>query len=304
MSTVRRVFGGLALASMAIAVGNANTMVYYTNMFYPSQSGTVFSSATPLTSVQLQSAANGATLYCTGGNGCAQPSGFSTSVSLPKFDQTVDAFHVNVLDSAQFAIGWAALGAVDVTNTNLTSQSFNSANSTVPLTLTGPSALTFLANAMAGPYSGTVPGATTTFSNLDLTGLSAAQQTNICNALGGTLTGGNNCSYPSGTQSGTIEVGGVTKVLGDGASAVLTSGLGAYEGLGVSNLNIAVNAGQGQYSGSSVAGVSFGGSASAAATLEIIYNYHLQAIPEPVTMSLVGGALIGLAAFARRRKKA
>jgi hypothetical protein len=303
MSTVRRVFGGLALASMAIAVGNANTMVYYTNMFYPSQSGTVFSSATPLTSVQLQSAANGATLYCTGGNGCAQPSGFSTSVSLPKFDQTVDAFHVNVLDSAQFAIGWAALGAVDVTNTNLTSQSFNSANSTVPLTLTGPSALTFLANAMAGPYSGNVPGATTGFADLDLTGASPASQAFICNQLGGTLSG-NNCHYPSGTVAGTIEVGGVTKVLGDGASAVLTSGLGAYEGLGVSNLNITIGAGQGQYSGSSVAGVSFGGSASAAATLEIIYNYHLQAIPEPVTMSLVGGALIGLAAFARRRKKA
>jgi hypothetical protein len=297
----------LSLAAVAVTVGNASTMVYYANIFYPSASGSVLS-GTPLSGAQLQTAAADPSvqLYCTGGFGCAQASGFSTNVWLPKFNQTIagDANHAYFLDNVQLALGWVANGTVDVSNTNTSPESYTAATSTVPITITGPAGLTFLTNATAGPYAGTVPGATTTFRNLDLTGIAAGLQVPICNtALGGTLSG-NTCRYPTGTAPGTVEVGGVIKTFGSGASAVLTSGLENYQGAGVSSLNFSVDAGRGMYSGASVAGVSFGGSAVAGGVIEIVYNYHTEAVPEPMPMAMVGGALIVLAAWVRRKKLA
>lgn len=293
---MRRFFGGLALISMAAGLGNASTIVYYSNIFYPSANATYSTAGAALSSAQLQTAASGASLYST-----ASPTGFSATVVLPQFDRTIvgDPLHVNTLDSVQLAIGWAQNGSIVVTNTTGSTQSFTNATSTVPLTIGGPASLTFITNAVAGPYSGTVNGTSPSYSTIDLSYLSPANQVTTCGLLGGTLTG-SSCSYQTGTTNGTTTVGG-SLVTGSATSALLTSGLAQYQGFGSTNLNFSVNAGTGIFSGSSVQGVSFGGTSSAGGTLEVIYNYHSQPIPEPVTMSLVGGALVGLAVFSRRR---
>jgi hypothetical protein len=304
---IGKFIGGVGLLFTTATLGSASTIAYYTQIFYPGNSSPSFSpcctSTTALTATQLTTAADGAPLTSTTANG------FTTFVVLPKFDQTIvgDILHQNVLDSVQIAVGWASLGAVDVTNTNTTPQGFTDATSTVPLAFSGPAGLSLSVAAAAGPYSGSVGGKTTTPSFLvqDYSPLGALGPS-FCTGNGGTYNAGNQtCSFPSGTTTvnGTTEVGGLVKSFGTASSSVLTTGLNNYEGLGLANLSFTVVGSMGQYGGSSVPGVSFGGSASAGGVTEIIYTYHTEAIPEPVTMSLVGGALLGLAVYTRRRAR-
>ncbi len=317
MKTVNRILGGLALLTAVSSLGHASTISFWTSIFNPAPGSPVIqSSGTPLATVaDFSPYASTATLYSTTTNG------FQTTVSLPRFDQTVDATHINVLDSVQLVIGWAALGAVDVTNTNTSQQNFISATSTVPLSFSMP-AVGFLlgpcgatpdpscVHATAGPFSGTVPGQTTTqaYRNVDYSslitqfGLPTAKA--ICSLNSGTWVDPSTCKLPDGltTTPGTTEVGGVTRQYGVGSTPTLTSSLGNYQGFGVNNLVFTVSGDLGQYTGSAVPGVSFSGSASAGGVAEIVYTYHLTSTPEPVTMTLVGGALLGLAVVSRRRR--
>jgi len=85
-------------------------------------------------------------------------------------------------------------------------------------------------------------------------------------------------------------------------STTLTSSgaLAPYIGTGVSTLVFDFNAGDGTYSGAAVSGVFFGGSATANATVDVIYTYTA-AIPEPSSVILAGIGIVGVAVFGRRR---
>jgi len=86
-------------------------------------------------------------------------------------------------------------------------------------------------------------------------------------------------------------------------STTLTSSgaLAPYIGTGVSTLVFDFNAGDGTYSGAAVSGVVFfGGSATANATVDVIYTYTA-AIPEPSSVILAGIGIVGVAVFGRRR---
>jgi len=85
-------------------------------------------------------------------------------------------------------------------------------------------------------------------------------------------------------------------------STTLTSSgaLAPYIGTGVSTLVFDFNAGDGTYSGTAVSGVFFGGSATANATVDVIYTYTA-AIPEPSSVILAGIGIVGVAVFGRRR---
>jgi hypothetical protein len=306
MNMIRRMTGGLSLLVLTAALGNASTIAYYTDIFVPGPNGSYGTSiGSALTNAQLIAQGSGATKYDT------TAAGLTSAVTLPKFDTSIASPGMYaVLDSVQIAVGWAALGAIDVTNSNGATEAFSAATSTVPLHFFGPAGLTFNVNATAGPVSGTVGAETVTpnFNHADLNSIvgsiGATAAANLCqNTLLGTWHSGTGiCDVPNGstTTPGTTEVSGVNQA--DTAySSVITSGLYNFIGSGGTNLSFTVNLDQGVYGGSSVPGVSFGGSASAGAAMEIIYTYHETPLPEPVTMSLVGSALVGIAVIARRK---
>jgi hypothetical protein len=66
-----------------------------------------------------------------------------------------------------------------------------------------------------------------------------------------------------------------------------------------------VAAGTGLFSGNSVQGVFFGGSATAGGTTTVTYTYTVPSsgAPEPATAALMGGALIGLGLLRKRPKR-
>jgi hypothetical protein len=297
MNMIRRMAGGLSLVVLTAALGNASTIAYYTDIFVPGPNASYSTSdGSALTNAQLIAEGSGATKYDT------TAAGQTASVVLPKFDVTsTNPGMYRVLDSVQIAVGWAALGAIDVTNSNATSQSFSAATSTVPLYFFGPGGLTFNVNATAGPVSGTVGPQTTGTVPEDLSSYGSFGSSICVNLLHGSWNPGTQiCDAPGSPVNGSSHVSGVSQT-GDAYSSLLTSGLGNFLGNGGTNLSFTVNLDQGVYAGSSVPGVSFGGSASAGAAMEIIYQYHELPLPEPVTMSLVGSALVGIAVLARRK---
>jgi hypothetical protein len=327
MITMRRVLGGLALASMAAALGNASTLVFYANIFNPGPNPT---STGPLTTAlttgsggQLQAAANAAAttnLYAVN-NG-----GYSVQVNLPQFNQSDPTYLSNPLnhlqlDSVQVAMGWAVQGAVDVTNKNLNNQAYTDPFARTNLTISGPGALnvpvtaqaTFTGNYVIDgqstaytAYSQTFSTAFVNFVNSDPTDYPSGISGYCASLDGGHGTynsGTRTCTYGATTVDGSAHVTDGTLHLGDAASSAITNNLYLYEGFGTNSLSFTVTASQGIYGGSAGPNVYFGGSASVAGVMEIIYTYHEVVGPEPMTMSLVGGALIGIAALARRRSK-
>jgi len=81
--------------------------------------------------------------------------------------------------------------------------------------------------------------------------------------------------------------------------------LGFYEGVGMSTGIINASSLAGTYSGTSVSGVGFGGSAVASATITLTYVYQIAGtIPEPgATTFLAAGVLGSMGMIVRRRRR-
>jgi len=153
-------------------------------------------------------------------------------------------------------------GTVDVLNLNSSAESYSNATSTVPVSFTGPNGLAFNVSSTTQAQAGTVAAATP----------------------------------PSYTLTPlTSETAGATE------STTFTSSLGSFIGSGMGDLGFTFAAGAGSFGGSGGAGVYFGGSATAGATVTIIYNsnFAATAVPEPASLGLLGIGVAGLITFQR-----
>ena len=133
--------------------------------------------------------------------------------------------------------------------------------------------------------------AATATSPLTLTGPAGA--TVNANAVAGPFNGT--------AAPGFTPFGGLT---GNNSASITVApvNFGLYTGTGAATAAFQAVAGNGTYSGTSVPGVFFGGSAIASGTSTITYTYSTAA-PEPATMGLLGSALLGLGFLKFRTKK-
>jgi hypothetical protein len=169
------------------------------------------------------------------------------------------------LTSVDITVTSDIVGSVNVINTSASAQTFSNATSSVPVTLSGPDSLGLNVTATTSGQSGSIaarPDGPGTFTEVDLPGNA------VTASVGTTLTG---------------------------------SAVDPYLGTGTNDLNFLFTAGTGTYSGSSSANglVFFGGSATADATVQLVYNFNTAAIPEPNSMSLLGIGMAGFLAFRR-----
>jgi hypothetical protein len=185
--------------------------------------------------------------------------------SVPFMDTfLLDGFNTSLgtLDGITITLDATGTAEVDVFNAVGSPESFTGAKATLPISLTGPAGVTTAVVLSAGPLSGIAAVGFNTFPGL-----------------------------PDSVTS---------------SVSVLPADFVSYEGLGLI-VSVIINAGNGTsglgtYTGSSVPGVFFGGSSTAGAVTTVSYAYDpsTTTIPEPATMSLLGGALLGISFFLKR----
>jgi len=164
------------------------------------------------------------------------------------------------LTSVVISVTSDVTGSVNIVNITPVAQAFTNATSSVPVKVTGPEGL-----------------------SLSVTATTPAQSGTIAAAPPGGFT---ELSLPGETVTASV-------------ATTLTTGLGAYIGSGTHDLSFVFTAGQGTYGGSAAAGVFFGGSATADATITVTYNFTTMAVPEPASMGLLGIGMAGFFAFRR-----
>lgn len=174
---------------------------------------------------------------------------------------------LGTLDSVTITLETEFVGGLQVFNISGVAHDFTGGFANIPLTVSGSSLPT---------VTGT-PG---------VTGLSGTVQPGI----------GNSYESPSSTYTAS------------NSSGAITTGLATYEGLGdfaysvcqVSS-NCSASFGASQVGGN---GALFAGTyGNAGGILEITYNYTSSGVPEPASMFLVGGILLGGGFFWRRRTR-
>lgn len=176
------------------------------------------------------------------------------------------------LNSVVITITSDITGAVDVYNFTGASQNFTHASASVPVTLTGPDGLSLNVTASTPFQMGTV---------------------------------GKGTFYPGLGYVGEASLPGQAVTASVSTTLTTSAQLMPYIGSGVSSLSFVFDADTGTYQGSAKTGVSFGGSATADASVTIVYNYTPAVIPEPSSFVLLGlggvGSLVGRRALRRRR---
>jgi hypothetical protein len=167
------------------------------------------------------------------------------------------------LTSVEILVTSLITGKVQVINISPSAQTFSNATGSVPVSITGPNSL-----------------------GLSVTATTPGQSGNIAAAPAGGFT--------EETLSGST----VTASVG---TTLTGSAVDPYLGTGTNDLSFVFTAGAGTFGGSSSANgfVFFGGSATASATVQLVYNFTTAAIPEPNSMSLLGIGMAGFFAFRR-----
>ena len=142
---------------------------------------------------------------------------------------TFTAFNPNLgtLTSIELILATSSNAEVDIFNNTSASQSFTNANSSVPVTVTGPQNVTTTQNLVAGPLAGTAVVGTNAFRGITgsatttafvPTAAFASYETPTSNPnLAFTVSGGNGVysgsSVPQVFFSGSASVGGTTQIV-------------------------------------------------------------------------------------------
>jgi len=203
----------------------------------------------------------GASIFYT----CNVPSGAVSSTSQYTFGCNTLLFDLGpnfTLTGVTLTLSNVTLTDGEIDVGNLTNGALGySATATIPFIITGPGGIQIEADAVLGPINGTV-GA-----------LSVVQNT------------------------------GLSTTVGD-VSLVLSSGLDLFVGSGSgSTFNFSGVAGGVSFVGSSPGppSVFYGGMGNIAGTFTIAYDYtDVSGVPEPATLFMAGGALVGLGLVARK----
>lgn len=263
---IRRLLGGLALLTLSGTLASAATITWYNN---------IFSSPDPTNGPASNSPLGPPTAYT---------APFSTTVEIPKFDQTSPNAGMHyVLNSVTIVMTWLTTGNVTVQNNDTTSShEFTNATSSVPLSIFGPAGVTINGTALAGPANGSV---------------AAANQV-IFDPF---------CPAPTGcTVNSQTTISGLT---GNGSSnnTVIGGALAAYQGFGSAVLSFGSSAGSANFGGTQTGGsgnLFFGGNATVASSITVTYDYsEIANAPEPGTFGAIGSGLAALAFYVRRRRK-
>jgi len=184
---------------------------------------------------------------------------FTNPFTFNLFDTTL-----GTLNSVTIFLGTSATAEVDVINLSPGAKAFSNATATIPITATGPAAITVTDTLTAGPVSGT-------------TNPAAFSTTAVPGVTGSTS---NSVGVP------TIDFGSYEGVGGGTALITAASSAGTYGGTGT---GVA-------FSGSATA--------SGTVTVTYDYTPFSAATPEPGTWGLlVAGASTGLVLVRRRRRK-
>jgi hypothetical protein len=151
-----------------------------------------------------------------------------------------------------------------VTDTNASnSYTFSNATAQIVLTLTGPDSISVTDTSAA--CAGTVPAGSPGKFNCADTPFSGLSATPVTGTTANYI--GTGTITPTYTASG--QIGAITGSGGTGSAG----------------------------------NVSFGGLGTIGGTFTLTYNYNPGGVPEPATMAMAGGLLIGLAALARKKRR-
>jgi len=214
----------------------------------------------------------------------------SVTLTLPKFDVTSGA---GTLTNVELFVYWTDTSTITVANTdNLNAHAFSGATASVPLTLSGPGPTTLVFNAIAGPIaSATSTPSFTTAPSGPVPGMPVPQAVTFS---GLPCPPGQVCTFNGVNQYDNI------KGSGQSSTAVAMSNFGLFSSTGVGTFNVTLMAGSPIFSGTEIGGINhltFSGDALIGGRVVVVYT----AVPEPMTLLLVGPALAGFALKLRRR---
>jgi hypothetical protein len=203
--------------------------------------------------------------------------GPTITLTLPQFNQsgnlaegTPSAGHIFVLTDVTLGLNWAATGDVTIYNFYSTNVPFTSAQAATLMTLTANST-----QVVANGVASTGPGI----------GI-------CCNIINGTPI-----------YLGQTNFSGLT---GNGVNTQDTLAFAPYEGFGNNTFSASLATNSVAVSGSSTdphsASLAYQGNGQMGAIMTLTYTYAEQAVPEPMTAALSGGALLGLGFIARFKR--
>jgi hypothetical protein len=115
-----------------------------------------------------------------------------------------------------------------------------------------------------------------------------------------------NVSGTATANTTTTVAGPLGSLVTSGAAIIAAADFGNYEGSGSGTVDLKVDAGVGNYSGSGVSGLFFGGSTTVASFVTVTYDYTpVAAVPEPTSSAMFGIGIVlavGLGWGRRRRE--